>query len=179
MTYLISVICLVVLVILSVISTFQTKTFIHPDDRLFGNTLCFILFMADTLALGHFFPPGPLINETIRKFSYEAGSYVLITFVLIYLVLFFSKKVGFQELVAGDPGKREKEIVARFILFSILLGAILVSLKYLLDTLYGILTYTGGVWIIMAASFVIIMLIAVTNWKKYAPVTDATPEKKL
>jgi len=178
MTYLFSVICLLVLVFLSVISTFQNRVFIHPDDRLFGNTLCFILFMADTLALGHFFPPGPAENEMIRRFSYEAGSYVLITFVLIYLVLFFSRKIGFQELVAKDPEKREKEVVARFILFSILLGAILVGLKYLLDMLYGLLFYSGGVWIMMAASFVVIMLIALTNWKKYAPVAEAAPAKK-
>nr|MDO8110362.1 hypothetical protein [Candidatus Sigynarchaeota archaeon] len=182
--YIISVVMLVVLVLLSVIATFQTKTFIHPDDRLFGNTFTWILFMADTLALGHFFPPKDGLgveipfNLAVRTFSYEAGAYVLITFVLIYLVLIFSKKIGFHELIMGDPNKREKEIVARFILFSILLGAILVGLKYLLTVAYEVLTYTGGVWIIMGLSVVIILLIAITNWKKYAPVTDPIPEKK-
>jgi hypothetical protein len=177
-TYLVSVCCLIFLVFLSVVSTFFSKAFIHPDDRLWGNTFCFVLFMADTLALGHFFPSGVAVNEVIRKFSYEAGSYVLITFILIYLVLFFSKKIGFHEIILGDPNKREKEIVARFILFSILLGAILVSLKYLLDIMYGFVNYTGGVWIMMISSFGIIMLIAFTNWKKYAPVADAAAEKK-
>ncbi len=183
--YLVSVCCLAVLVLLSVISTFTQKTFIHPDDRLWGNTFCFILFMADTLSLGHFFDPviygdgeGSL-STAMKEFSYNAGSSVLITFVLIYLVLFFSKKIGFHELIMGDPNKREKEIVARFILFSILLGAVLVGLRALLDQLFEILHYTWGVWLIMGISFCIIVLIAVTNWKKYAPVADASPEKKV
>ncbi|NMC08361.1 MAG: hypothetical protein GYA24_24350 [Candidatus Lokiarchaeota archaeon] len=180
-SYIVSVCCLVALVLLSIISTFTQKTFIHPDDRLWGNTFCFILFMADTLALGHFFDPlvyGSLVSDQVRLFSYNAGSSVLITFLLIYLVLFFSKKIGFHELIMGDPNKREKEIVARFILFSILLGAVLVGLKWLLDQLYLAVHYSLGVWIIMGISFGIIVLIAVTNWKKYAPVADTIAEKK-
>ncbi|MEX2682839.1 MAG: hypothetical protein Q6373_014710 [Candidatus Sigynarchaeota archaeon] len=184
--YIVSVCCLVVLVLLSIISTFTQKVFIHPDDRLWGNTFCFILFMADTLALGHFFdpdvygPPGDpnSLSNMMKIFSYNAGSSVLITFLLIYLVLFFSKKIGFHELIMGDPNKREKEIVARFILFSILLGAILIMLKFLLDQLYVSIGYTWGVWAIMGISFGVIILIAITNWKKYAPVADAAPEKK-
>ncbi len=182
--YIVSVCCLAVLVLFSVISTFTQKTFIHPDDRLWGNTFCFILFMADTLALGHFFDPAVYgtgvdsLHVIMKQFSYTAGSSVLITFLLIYLVLFFSKKIGFHELIMGDPNKREKEIVARFILFSILLGAILVALKFLLDLLYEALGFSIGVWIIMGISFGIIVLIAITNWKKYAPVSEAPTAKK-
>ncbi len=177
--YLVSLCFLVALTIISVISTFTQKTFIHPDDRLIGNTVCFILFIAEMLAFGHFFDPSlGEISVNMRAFSYNAGSSVLITFLLIYLVLFFSKSIGFHELIAGDPNKREKEIVARFILFSILLGGILVALKFLLDQMYIELTYTWGVWLIMGISFAIIIAIFITNWRKYAPVADATPEKK-
>ncbi len=179
-TYMISVGGLVVLVVISIISSFTQKIFIHPDDRLWSNTFTYILFMAVTLALGHFFnpavgdPPTQAFNESVRSFSYEAGAYVLITFVLIYLILFFSRKIGFHELIFEDSNKREKELVARFILFSILLGAVLVGLKYLLDKVYDLLQYTGGVWVIMSLSLVFIILISVLNWKKYSPITDET-----
>ncbi|MBD3187144.1 hypothetical protein GF325_09970 [Candidatus Bathyarchaeota archaeon] len=154
---------LVALILVSLVNSFTQKVYVHPDDKLFGNIFTYILFMAVILTLGNFF------DEQMKEFSYDAGVYILTTFVFVYLVLILARKIGFHELL-DDTNKREKELIARFILFSILVGAGLVFMKYLYDQLYEIMEYGWGVVIIGASTFIVIMLIGISSWKKYEPV---------
>ncbi|MHA1682336.1 MAG: hypothetical protein ACTSUE_15475 [Promethearchaeota archaeon] len=161
--YYVAVGLLVVLILVSLVNSFTTKVFVHPDDKLFGNIFTFILFMAITLSLGHFF------DDDMKEFSYDSGVYILTTFVFIYCVLIIGRKIGFHELL-DDKSKREKELIARFILFSILIGALLVGMKYFYQILYDAFGYGWGVVIIGLSTFVVIMMIGLATWKKYEPV---------
>jgi hypothetical protein len=164
-TYYISLAMLGILILLSVINSFTQKVFVHPDDKLFGNIFCFILFMAEVLSFGHFF-------TEFQKLAYDAGVSVLTIFVFVYLVLFFGKSIGFHDLLDNNA-KREKELIARFILFSILLGAILVALKFFYDWIYLTLGYGWGVFAIGMSTAAVIFFVGFLAWKKYEPISSS------
>ncbi|MHA1791556.1 MAG: hypothetical protein ACTSVI_02860 [Promethearchaeota archaeon] len=161
-TYFIAGALLIISIITSVINTFTQKVFVHPDDKLIGNIFAFLLFMAIILSFGYFY-------DEHQKTSYDAGVIVLITSTFVYLVFIFGNIIGFHELL-DNTTKREKEFVARFILFSILIGGVMVGLKFLFDYLYSAWGYSNGVLIVGFVTFGIIILIGVTTWKKYEPI---------
>lgn len=165
--YFVSIGLLGALIVISIINSFTTKTFVHPDDKIFGNTFTFILFMAELLCIGRFFP-------TADSFAYDAGVDVLTAFVFVYLVLYFGKAIGFIEMLETKL-RREKELSARFILLAILLGVILVFLKFIFDAIYTALGYNWGVFSIGIATFIVIMIIAILTWRKYEPVSKEAP----
>ena len=119
-TYFIAIGMLGILVFISIFNTFKPKTFVHPDDKLWGNLFVFILFVIEVLTFGHFY-------QTAEEVSYTAGVMILIVFVFVYLVQFFGKSIGFHDML-DSKAKKEKEIVARFILLAMFLGGILVGL---------------------------------------------------
>jgi hypothetical protein len=169
-TYFVSVGLLGALIVISIINSFTTKTFVHPDDKIFGNTFTFILFMAELLTIGRFFP-----TVQVENFAYDAGVDVLTAFVFVYLVLYFGKAIGFIEMLETKL-RREKELSARFILLAILLGVILVFLKFIFDAIYTALGYNWGVFSIGIATFIVIMIIALLTWRKYEPVSKEAPK---
>jgi hypothetical protein len=164
-TYYVAVGILVILIIIAVYNSFTDKVFVHPDDKLFGNIFTFILFMALTLSFGYFQD-----SLLLEKASYDAGVILLLLFIFVYVMLFFAKRIGFHELLMDDQFKREKELMARFILFTVLLGALLVVMKIVFDMIYESLNYSWGVLCVGLATFVVLMVVGLSTWRKYEPI---------
>ncbi|MFX0098336.1 MAG: hypothetical protein ACFFCS_02070 [Candidatus Hodarchaeota archaeon] len=163
-TYYVAIGILGVLIVIAIYNSFTDKVFVHPDDKLFGNIFTFILFMALTLCFGYF------QDESLQKTSYDSGVILLLLFIFVYVMLFFAKKIGFHELLMDDQFKREKELMARFILFTVLLGALLVFLRMLFDVIYAYLSYNWGVLFVGLATFVVLMIVGLSTWRKYEPI---------
>ncbi|MHA1369286.1 MAG: hypothetical protein ACTSWN_10960 [Promethearchaeota archaeon] len=166
-SYFVSIGITTAVTVISIFNSLTKRVFVHPDDKLFGNMFTYILFMAHTLTIGRFFP-----TDATKKLSYDAGVMILSVFIFVYLILYFGKSIGFHELIKDDASKRNKELVSRFVLFSVILGGVVLALKFLYDSLYVWVGYEWGVFIIGISTFLILLIIGVITWKKYEPVAD-------
>lgn len=159
-----------VVTVASVFNSLTQRVFVHPDDKLVGNMFAYILFIAHILTIGHFF--GDDFPQT-ERFSYDAGVLILTVFIFVYLVLMLGNRLGFHKMLKDDKLVRHKEVVSRFVLFSVLLGLVVLVLKFLFDTLYiTVNSYEWSVFIIFLSTVGVMVLIGVLTWKKYEPVDE-------
>ncbi|MBD3407640.1 MAG: hypothetical protein GF411_16100 [Candidatus Lokiarchaeota archaeon] len=154
---------LTIVIIMSIITTFTEMTgFVHPEDKLVANMFVFLTTIGTFLMFG-------ILDEGLlyQEWMYNIASMMMIAFVFLFIFVFFSAAIT----EGGDTGQ-VKEMTARFMLVSLLLGAVLAGLKLGLDIIYESYSYELAAGIMGIVSVVITMMIVIFLGRRYEPVGE-------
>ncbi|MCF2137039.1 MAG: hypothetical protein K9W43_07300 [Candidatus Thorarchaeota archaeon] len=158
------VVLLAVVVIMSVINTFTEITgFVHPEDKLISNMFVYLMAIATVLIFGAL-DEGAVFQEIL----FNIASMIVIAYVFLFIFTYFSRTITEE----GQMGQ-VKEMTARFMLVSLVLGgimaALLVGLKAVWD-LSASYEWAAGALGIFAVALVVIIVLALGH--KYEPVGE-------
>ncbi len=122
----------------------------HPDDRLWSNILAYLLALFAILTLGRFVSIVSTIlmvtTDWLFRILFNTGTMLVLALILLFALVGLSGRFQLREVLEGTDSKgRAKEISARLILFSLLVGGFMVLfqtglevLNYYLYTLFGL-----------------------------------------
>ncbi len=162
-SWLIGVLLLGVVIISTVINTFTEMTgFVHPEDKLVSNMFVFLMTIAAILVFGYLDEGEPLQEQL-----FNMSTMIVVAFVFLFIFVYFSKTI----LEGGESGKL-KEMTARFMMVSLVLGAIMAGLQYALGVIYGALLYTGGSIVLGIIAIILVVSIAFFLIHQYEPVGE-------
>jgi hypothetical protein len=153
---------LVIVILASAVNTFTERTgFVHPEDKLVSNMFVFLMAIATILILG-------LLDEGLayQRNLFDMGAMIVIAYIFLFIFVFFSGEIT----EAGEMGQ-VKEMTARFMLVSLLLGAIMAGVKVGLDIIWdatGSYEWAAGALGLFALALVV--LIVAFLGRKYEPV---------
>lgn len=154
----------VLVIIMSIINTFTEMTgFVHPDDKLISNMFVFLMAIATILIYGILDMGAPFQSDL-----YSVGSMIVIAYVFLFVFLVFRETI----MKGGEKGK-VKEMTARFMLVSLLLGAVMAAVKFGLDYIYYYFgAYAPASLVLGIFAVVLVIVIAVVLGKRYEPVAQ-------
>ena len=155
---------LTVVVLMSVVNTFTEMTgFVHPEDKLISNMFVYLMAIATVLIFG-ILDQGVPFQESL----FNIASMIVIAYVFLFIFTYFSATI----LEGGEMGQ-VKEMTARFMLVSLLLGAImsilLVGLQWVWDAFnsYEVASVALGIFAVVLVVFIVMFL-----GRKYEPVGE-------
>ena len=133
-----TIICAVIVVIAAIINSLSTWAgYVHPDDRLWSNILAYLLTLFTILTFGRFLAADPL-RDFYFTILFNTGSMLVLALILLFGLVGLSGKFRLQEVLEGTSSdERTKEISARLILFSLLIGSFMTAIQVGLLLLYG------------------------------------------
>ena len=154
---------LIIVVAMSVVNTFTEITgFVHPDDKLVSNMFVFLMAIATILVFG-------VLDEGVafQPYLYRISSMILIAYVFLFIFVYFSATI-----TQGEKEGKVKEMTARFMLVSLLLGAVMSLLMVFVDWVYTYpgLQYSGAALVLGVFSVALVLLIVFFLTRKYEPV---------
>ncbi|MHA2302707.1 MAG: hypothetical protein ACXACD_17310, partial [Candidatus Thorarchaeota archaeon] len=153
---------LVIVILASAVNTFTERTgFVHPEDKLVSNMFVFLMAIATILILG-------ILDEGLayQRNLFDMGAMIVIAYIFLFIFVFFSGEIT----EAGEMGQ-VKEMTARFMLVSLLLGAIMAGVKVGLDIIWdstGSYEWAAGALGLFALALVV--LIVAFLGRRYEPV---------
>lgn len=149
--YLGCIVCAVIVIFCAVINSLTTWAgLVHPDDRLWSNILAYLLALFAILTLGRFVSIVSAVflvtTDWLFRILFNTGTMLILALILLFALVGLSGRFQLRDVLEGTDAKgRAKEISARLILFSLLVGGIMVLiqtgleiLNYYLFTLYGL-----------------------------------------
>ncbi|MGY5875970.1 MAG: hypothetical protein RTU30_09505 [Candidatus Thorarchaeota archaeon] len=152
---------LALVIIFTIINTFTEMTgFVHPEDKLVSNMFVFLMTIAAILVFGYLDE-----GETFQFQLFNMSTMIVVAFVFLFIFVFFSKTI----LEGGETGQL-KEMTARFMMVSLVLGAIMAGLQFLLGEIYLALTYAGGAIVLGIVAVILVISIALFLIRQYEPV---------
>lgn len=181
------IICCFIVIIAAVVTSLTTWAgYIHPDDRLWSNILAYLLSLFSVLTYGRFAYAGlpfahTLANDWYLEIFFNIGTMMVLAIILLFSLVGLSGRFQLREVLEGiDSSARTKEISARLILFSLLIGAIMAGVQlgfvilyryFITDLAFGLPNayyYTsiaiGGI------AFILVITLGVILRSKYEPV---------
>lgn len=160
--WVIGAIMLGIVILASAINTFTERTgFVHPEDKLVSNMFVFLMAIATILILG-------ILDEGLayQRNLFDMGAMIVIAYIFLFIFVFFSGEIT----EAGEMGQ-VKEMTARFMLVSLLLGAIMAGVKVGLDIIWDTTgSYEWAAGALGAFALGLVVLIVVFLGRKYEPV---------
>jgi hypothetical protein len=180
------VICCLVVIFAAVVNSLTTWAgYVHPDDRLWSNILAYLLSLFTVLTYGRF-SYAFYGNIWYLNILFNAGTMLVLALVLLFSVVGLGGKFQLRDVIEGvDSEERTKEISARLILFSLLVGGIMAGVQLgivylyyffndilafgLPNSYYYIAITIGGI------AFILVITLGVVLRSKYEPV--GTPRK--
>ena len=153
---------LVFVILASAVNTFTERTgFVNPEDKLVSNMFVFLMAIATILILG-------LLDEGFlyQRNLFDMAAMIVIAYIFLFIFVFFSGEIT----EAGEMGQ-VKEMTARFMLVSLLLGAIMAGVKVGLDIIwdatdsYGLAAGSLGLF-----ALVLVVLIVAFLGRRYEPI---------
>ncbi|MFX1563690.1 MAG: hypothetical protein ACFFDP_10350 [Promethearchaeota archaeon] len=143
-SYLGCVLCVVVVVFCAAINSLTTWAgFVHPDDRLWSNILAYLLTLFVILTYGRFIS-GPF-TYWLLNVLFNAGSMMVLALIFLFSFVGLSGQFGLREVLEGTEAEEHaKEVSARLILFSLVVGAVMAAIQVGLVALYWNLDVTFG-----------------------------------
>jgi len=153
---------LVIVILASAINTFTERTgFVHPEDKLVSNMFVFLMAIATILILG-------LLDEGLdfQRNLFDMGAMIVIAYIFLFIFVFFSGEIT----EAGEMGQ-VKEMTARFMLVSLLLGAIMAGVKVGLDIIWEVTgSYNWAAGALGVFALALVVLIVAFLGRRYEPV---------
>ncbi len=156
-------IILVIVLILSIINTFtEIGGYVHPTDKLISNMVVFLTTIATVLMFG-------ITNEgsVYAIYLFKMASMIVVAYVFLFIFVFFAPTI-----TKGEEEGKIKEMTARFMLVSLMLGAVMAALQVGLDAVWayfgGSYTYAAGTLGLVA--LVMVVLIVLFLERRYEPV---------
>ncbi|MFX0108356.1 MAG: hypothetical protein ACFE7R_08740 [Candidatus Hodarchaeota archaeon] len=163
-TWIIGAALLGLVLIMSAINTFTEMTgFVHPEDKLVSNMFVFLMAIATILIFG-------LLDEGefYQRNLFDMSAMIVIAYIFLFIFVFFSGEIT----EAGEMGQ-VKEMTARFMLLSLLLGIIMAGVKIGLDIIWDTTgSYTVAAGALGLFAVVLVALIVVFLGRKYEPVGE-------
>lgn len=183
--YLGCIICAIVVIFCAVVNSLTTWAgSVHPDDRLWSNILAYLLALFAILTLGRFVSIVSAVlsvaTDWLFRILFNTGTMLILALILLFALVGLSGRFKLKEVLEGTDSKgRTKEISARLILFSLLVGGLMVlvqtgleTLNYYLYTLFGLPPSYYYVAIgIGAVATVLVVLLGVILRSKYEKVS--------
>ncbi|MHA1248233.1 MAG: hypothetical protein ACTSPE_12970 [Candidatus Thorarchaeota archaeon] len=149
---------------MSIINTFTELTgFVHPEDKLISNMFVYLMAIATVLIFG-ILDEGQTYQETL----FNIASMIVIAYVFLFIFVYFS-----QAITEGSEIGQVKEMTARFMIVSLLLGgvmaALLVGLRAIWDYfgLYESAAAALGLFAVALVVFIVLLL-----GRRYEPVGE-------
>jgi len=159
---------LVLVLIFAVLNTFTEVTgFVHPEDKLVANMFVFIMAIATILIYG-IFPDLAVSQDSL----FRTASMIVIAYVFLFVFTYFSSTI-----TEGADMSQVKEMTARFMLVSLLLGAIMAGLMLLLDWIMITLSYEWASVSLGGFAVALVFIMAFALGRKYEPVGEENLNK--
>ncbi len=157
---------LIVVLVLSVINTFtELGGFVHPEDKLVSNMFVFLMAIATILIFGLI--PGAA-DATLQRTLFDMGTMIVIAYVFLFVFVFFSARIT----EAGEMGQ-VKEMTARFMLISLVLGAVMAGIKFGTDAIWASSpSYEWAAGLLGAFATTLVVLIVIFLGRRYEPVGE-------
>jgi hypothetical protein len=160
--WVIGAVLLGIVILASAVNTFTERTgFVHPEDKLVSNMFVFLMAIATILILG-------LLDEGLpyQRSLFDMGAMIVIAYIFLFIFVFFSGEIT----EAGEMGQ-VKEMTARFMLVSLLLGAIMAGVKVGLDIIWEATdSYGWAAGSLGLFALVLVVLIVAFLGRRYEPV---------
>jgi len=160
--WIVGAVLLGIVILASAVNTFTERTgFVHPEDKLVSNMFVFLMAIATILILG-------LLDEGegYQRNLFDMGAMIVIAYIFLFIFVFFSGEIT----EAGEMGQ-VKEMTARFMLVSLLLGAIMAGVKVGLDIIWDVTnSYEWAAGSLGLFALVLVVLIVAFLGRRYEPV---------
>ncbi len=162
--WLASVVILGLVLLMSIINTFTELTgFVHPEDKLLSNMFVYIFAIGAVLILGY-------INEypDLQELLFNVASMIVIAYVFLFIFVVFSSTI-----TEGSEIGAVKEMTARFMIVSLLLGGVmaglLIGFRFVWDFFNS---YVHAAATLGLSAVVLAVLIVLFLSRKYEPVGE-------
>ena len=136
--------------------------FVHPEDKLVSNMFVFLMTIAAILVFGYL-DEGAAFQQQLFNMS----TMIVVAFVFLFIFVYFSKTI-----LEGEESGQLKEMTARFMMVSLLLGAIMAGLQFVLGEVYLGLGYVTGAVVLGIVAIVLVFSIAFFLIRQYEPVGE-------
>ncbi len=160
--WIVGAVLLGIVILASAVNTFTERTgFVHPEDKLVSNMFVFLMAIATILILG-------ILDEGLlyQRNLFDMGAMIVIAYIFLFIFVFFSGQIT----EAGEMGQ-VKEMTARFMLVSLLLGAIMAGVKVGLDIIWDATgSYTWAAGSLGLFALVLVVIIVAFLGRRYEPV---------
>ena len=120
---------LAIVLLVSIVNTFTEMTgFVHPDDKLYANTLVFIMTLGTILTFGLL---EGFDTPEIQGSLFNMGTMIVIAYIFLFIFVFFGTRIA-----EGAETGQVKEMTSRFMLVSLILGAIMAGVNFALNWIW-------------------------------------------
>ena len=157
---------LAVVLLVSIINTFTEMTgFVHPDDKLYANTLVFIITLGTVLTLG-------LLEgfETVvlQGALFNMGTMIVIAYIFLFIFVFFGSKIS-----EGSETGQIKEMTSRFMLVSLIIGTIMAGVNFALNWIWLFTaSYAWAAGTLFLFAIALVFVIVIFLGRRYEPVGE-------
>lgn len=157
---------LVVVLIISVITTFTEMTgYVHPDDKLLSNMLVYIHALATLLVYGLLAGVG--VDVVIQGYLFDMGTMIVIAYIFLFVFVFFRSKIS-----QGAETGQVKEMTSRFMIVSLFLGVIMAGIYLITSIIKDTLTYGWAAGVLFGIAVLLVVCIVIFLGRRYEPVGE-------
>ncbi|MHA2043179.1 MAG: hypothetical protein ACXAAO_04125 [Candidatus Thorarchaeota archaeon] len=161
--WLIAIGVLGVTLIIAIINTFTEMTgYVHPDDKMMSNMLVYLLSIGALLTFGW-------LDEGIgyQELLFDMGTMIVIAYVFLFVFVFFGGRIA-----AGAETGQVKEMTSRFMIVSLILGAIMAGVYLSTTVIYSALTYGWASAALFGIALLLVFSIVIFLGRRYEPVGE-------
>jgi hypothetical protein len=162
--WLLALAILAVVLLISIVTTFTEKQgYIHPNDKLTANMLVFMMTIGTLLVYGLL-----ITDTTIQGYLFDMGTMIVIAYIFLFVFVAYGSKIA-----AGAETGQVKEMTSRFMLVSLVLGAIMAGVNFLLNLIQDITSsYAWAAGTLTAFAFALVLLIVIFLSRRYEPIGE-------
>jgi hypothetical protein len=154
---------LAVTLIIAIINTFTEMTgYVHPDDKMMSNMLVYLLSIGALLTFG-WLDEGTAYQELL----FDMGTMIVIAYVFLFVFVFFGSRIA-----AGAETGQVKEMTSRFMIVSLILGAIMAGVYLSTSVIYSALTYGWASAALFGIALLLVFSIVIFLGRRYEPVGE-------
>ena len=161
-----SLVVLGIVLLVSIINTFTEMTgFVHPDDKLYANTLVFIMTLATILTFGLLYG---YETAEIQGALFNMGTMIVIAYIFLFIFVFFGTRIA-----EGAETGQVKEMTSRFMLVSLILGAIMAGVNFVLNWIWLFTaSYAWAAGTLFLFAIALVFIIVIFLGRRYEPVGE-------
>ncbi|MFX1369881.1 MAG: hypothetical protein ACFFAY_14900 [Promethearchaeota archaeon] len=157
---------LAIVLLVSIVNTFTEMTgFVHPDDKLYANTLVFIMTLGTILTFGLL---EGFDTAEIQGSLFNMGTMIVIAYIFLFIFVFFGTRIA-----EGAETGQVKEMTSRFMLVSLILGAIMAGVNLALNWIWIFTaSYAWAAGTLFLFAIALVFIIVIFLGRRYEPVGE-------
>ncbi len=157
---------LAIVLLVSIVNTFTEMTgFVHPDDKLYANTLVFIMTLGTILTFGLL---EGFDTAEIQGSLFNMGTMIVIAYIFLFIFVFFGTRIA-----EGAETGQVKEMTSRFMLVSLILGAIMAGVNFALNWIWLLTeSYAWAAGTLFLFAIALVFIIVIFLGRRYEPVGE-------